>query len=818
MTTDHRFDLKNLDSVMNTQQSLPAVDAPPSSTTTSTTNTTNTTTTSSSTTPPSGPPNKAKSLSCGTCRERKVRCDKNQPCSTCQRAKVSCIFPSAKRLPRKRQGERKKTNEKLLQRLNRLEALVEKAGLDEKDSQVVGKEKKGSPDSPIHSAPRKVSNGDTVHKKRERSETSQSSGSQPAGKTALEGEMSRYLGSNFWASLSDEVNVILFKALETRSCMIKVEGLRIDLNESSDEKEEDEENDRELEPPVPITHSMPSPNSFIFTFNTQKVDLRSLHPSPAQIETMCLIYVVNVDPISRVLHKPTLRKFISGAKDHIDSMPGGSKMQALMFAIYFAAVTSLTHDECMTQFGERKDDLLQRYRFGTEQALVHAELLNSMEMVTLQALVIYLICIRCHDDTRLAWTLTSLAIRIAHALDLHRDDSSASLSPFNTEMRRRLWWQIIILDGRAAEDRASDPMILEQSYNTIMPANVNDEDIDPENTRVIVGREGYTEMTFCLICFEVSVTIRRLNYVPPALAGGLMSEAQLNQEEKERLVIECHTRLESKYLRFCDPSMPLSWATSVVARMIMARMWLVVHKPLQRQEGELSPPNADRQKLLLTATEVIEYAHILETEKCAEKWRWFFSTWHQWYALALALAELCHQTQGPAVDRAWNAVDSVFEAWSERVADSRTGGLWRPIKILRNKARNARDGMNVGDVAMAEDPLADFQGSLASQSVLPSFGDSVLTPMSDFPIASLETASEGLLPSSSGAQGLLATPLSHQMDLSQWTVNGEQPPTPQGVGPPGDQFNWAGWDDFMRPSQRESSSGIWGPQIGSWWQ
>ncbi|KAI4175553.1 MAG: hypothetical protein LQ343_001544 [Gyalolechia ehrenbergii] len=798
MTASHKFDLENLDSVMNTQQSLPAVDAPTSSTTTSTTNTTNTATTSSSTTPPSGPPNKAKSLSCGTCRERKVRCDKNQPCSTCQRAKVPCIFPSAKRLPRKRQGERKKTNEKLLQRLNRLEALVEKAGLDEKDDQVVGKEKKGSPDSPIHPAPKKVCNGDTVQKKRERSETSQSSGSQLAGKTALEGEMSRYLGSNFWASLSDEV-----------------EGLRIDLNQSSDEKEEhDEENDRETELPVPITHSSPSANGLIFTFNTQKVELRSLHPSPAQIETLCLIYVVNVDPISRVLHKPTLRKFISGAKDHLDSMPGGSKMQALMFAIYFAAITSLTPDECMIQFGEQKDDLLKRYRFGTEQALAHAELLNSMEMVTLQALVIYLICIRCHDDTRLAWTLTSLAIRIAHALDLHRDDNSASLSPFNTEMRRRLWWQIIILDGRAAEDRASDPMILEQSYNTIMPSNVNDEDIDPENTRVIVGREGYTEMTFCLICYEVSVTIRRLNYVPPALAGGFMAEAQLTQEEKEKLVIECHTRLESKYLRFCDPSMPLSWATSVVTRMIMARMWLVVHKPLQRQEGELSPPNADRQKLLLTATEVIEYAQILETEKCAEKWRWFFSTWHQWYALALTLAELCHQTQGPAVDRAWNAVDSVFDSWAKRVADSRTGGLWRPIKILRNKARNARNG----DVAMAEDPLADFQGSLVSQPVMPSFGDSLLTPMSDFPIASLETGSEGLLPSSNGAQGLLATPLPHQMDLSQWTVNGEQPPTTQGVGPPGDQFNWAGWDDFMRASQREGSSGIWGPQIGTWWR
>lgn len=68
-------------------------------------------------------------------------------------------------------------------------------------------------------------------------------------------------------------------------------------------------------------------------------------------------------------------------------------MQALMFAIYFAAITSLTHEECTLQIGEHKEELLARYRYGTEQALVQAQLLNSSEMVTLQALVIYLVCI-----------------------------------------------------------------------------------------------------------------------------------------------------------------------------------------------------------------------------------------------------------------------------------------------------------------------------------------------------------------------------------------------------------------------------------------
>lgn len=195
---------------MDFQQPLPVADVPKAGTATVTTNTT----TSSSTTPPPGTPNKAKSLSCGTCRERKVRCDKNQPCSTCQRAKVPCIFPSAKRLPRKRQGERKKTNEKLLQRLNRLEALVDKAGLNETEDPPSEKgkgklrEKLSDKGSPPSASLIRLSNGDDIQKKRERSETSQNSGSQPVWKTAVEGEMSRYLGGNFWASLTNEVSSV----------------------------------------------------------------------------------------------------------------------------------------------------------------------------------------------------------------------------------------------------------------------------------------------------------------------------------------------------------------------------------------------------------------------------------------------------------------------------------------------------------------------------------------------------------------------------------------------------------------------------------
>ena len=39
-------------------------------------------------------------LSCTTCRQRKVRCNRVQPCSNCVKAGFECAFPSGRRRPR----------------------------------------------------------------------------------------------------------------------------------------------------------------------------------------------------------------------------------------------------------------------------------------------------------------------------------------------------------------------------------------------------------------------------------------------------------------------------------------------------------------------------------------------------------------------------------------------------------------------------------------------------------------------------------------------------------------------------------------------
>lgn len=201
--------------------------------------------------------------------------------------------------------------------------------------------------------------------------------------------------------------------------------------------------------------------------------------------------------------------------------------------------------------GLEKDLLLKQYRFGTEQALARANFLDTNEIVTLQAFVLFLACIRRYDETRFVWSLIALAIRIAQSLGLHRDGSKFGLSPFDTEMRRRLWWQVCILDIRAAEDHGSEPAIVEHLFDTNVPLNINDCDLDPEATEAPIPKVGLTEMTFCLIRFEISTLMRRLNHFTPGKYCGPRMGQHLTVEEKEGMIKEFSDGLEEKYLKYC---------------------------------------------------------------------------------------------------------------------------------------------------------------------------------------------------------------------------------------------------------------------------
>lgn len=344
-------------------------------------------------------------------------------------------------------------------------------------------------------------------------------------------------------------------------------------------------------------------------------------------------------------------------------------------------------------------------------------------------------------------------------------------------------------------------MVLNGTFNTRMPLNINDEDMDPDS-QVITERTGFTETTFSRIGHEVSMVVRRFNYYPLQI----ISEEQpsLTFEERSRMISECSEHMEKSYLVNCDITNPIAFVTTTVARLIMSRMWLGLYHPFPQEARIPSQRGMARDRLLQVAVEILEYAHILEHEPAIAQWKWLAGTWVQWHALAVTLAALCIQNQGPLVARAWRIIDLVYDEWAVRIADSTRGMLWRPIKKLMAKAQaNRRSGAAaIGDLPMTS--RTDGYPCVSNAQTLP-----LLMPPLDnlhIPDVSLESVT-GL-----SAVGDLLPDGTLQLGLPPYQFDPNQQYLPD-ITLPSDDANmidpidWTEWDEFMRDFKMESQSG-----------
>lgn len=210
-----------------------------------------------------------------------------------------------------------------------------------------------------------------------------------------------------------------------------------------DDSSEEEEDYGTPESDPNAVQNKPNHTTFIFGYSSAMITLRILHPPKDMIPVYWEIYKENVNPIVRVLHRPTVEKLLLEAAQNLDSL--SKSTEALVFAIYSTVITSLSPEDCQRLLKLDKDTAILRYRFACEQALARAQFLETNELVVLQAFILFLVSARRHDESRFVWTMTGLATRICNAMGIHRDGEQFKLPPFETEMRRRLWWQVCTL-------------------------------------------------------------------------------------------------------------------------------------------------------------------------------------------------------------------------------------------------------------------------------------------------------------------------------------------------------------------------------------
>lgn len=107
-------------------------------------------------------------------------------------------------------------------------------------------------------------------------------------------------------------------------------------------------------------------------------------PSPTMQMSLLNIYLERVDQLIKVVHAPSLRLALAAA----DTTPA---QQALRFAIYYAAVCTLSDQECYECFHCSRESLANQYDLAAQVCLSRAGLMTTPTMMVLQAYVIYLV-------------------------------------------------------------------------------------------------------------------------------------------------------------------------------------------------------------------------------------------------------------------------------------------------------------------------------------------------------------------------------------------------------------------------------------------
>ncbi|KXG46657.1 Transcription factor [Penicillium griseofulvum] len=216
-----------------------------------------------------------------------------------------------------------------------------------------------------------------------------------------------------------------------------------------------------------------------------------------------------------ILHLATTAQLVEDASDGLSLDPAS---EALLLSICFAAVVSTKPEQLHSGLGLDYQSTVRHYEEAVNQALNRADFVKSAEILALQAAVLYLLCKRVHGDEMIVWAQSAVLIRLAQMQGVHRDGMKIGLSPFETEIRRRIWWHICILDMLCSEDQGVDMQIRPGAFDTNFPTNVDGDDLESDMIELPPEKKGFTDITLCIIsCFminDVHLSTRPLGSVP----------------------------------------------------------------------------------------------------------------------------------------------------------------------------------------------------------------------------------------------------------------------------------------------------------------
>ncbi|KAJ5448398.1 Transcription factor [Penicillium cf. griseofulvum] len=563
-----------------------------------------------------------RTLACVLCQQRKIKCDHTFPCINCVRACVQCKQAT-------RQRRRRFPEKELLERLRYYERLLRRHNIKF---------------DPLHT---------------------------PVTDSGSSGEEGR---DDLLEGTPSECTLLVEDSRLLRES-IAVKHPNDDKNDTGFLHENDDVRQAVIKKAWKHMFQGQSNDHLLFGSSAGNVNLSTLRPTQVQIFRLWQIYLDNVNPLLRVTHTPTLQtRIIDAASDIANINP---TLEALMFSIYCVSISSITEDQCSTSFGSSKKDLLAGYQFACQQALRDCSILRSSDHECLTALYLYLVSIRPITDPASLSSLLSVAIRIAQRIGIDNESMYDKCSALEAEMRRRLWWSLIIFDNRICEMSDYKTASLAPTWDCRLPLNIYDSELRPEMKTAPAESNRPTEMVFAVVRSELANFVRHgafhLDCINPFLST--IAHRSTTIDEAEGLMALEKT-IEDKYLAFCNPENPMHFMTIWTTRGYLAKARLLQH---YSRYLSASVPQTDTQRSggISHALRMLECDTKLMTSPLTKGYLWFVHFHFPFPAYIHLLQDLKNMPVEEHADQAWEVMSNNYEA---RIMDTKHDD--RPFFII----------------------------------------------------------------------------------------------------------------------------------------
>ncbi|KAI1338570.1 putative Zn(II)2Cys6 transcription factor [Xylariaceae sp. FL0016] len=470
-------------------------------------------------------------LSCDPCRHRKLRCDRQQPCGACSRRGLtsSCNYatPSASSTPDARQPAAQRQATSLPDRIAELESLV-----------VTLMKGHSLPSPPTPASPTTSSlTPARVPSEIRRPRRSQDEAASPAdpGTLKLRDSGTSYVQSVHWEAV-----------------LTKIRGLKEDFVTGSKARSG--------------SHLFYGPNCHA----TRDEILAAVPPRPVVDRLMALHFDSYIITPYLIHGKKFLREYESFWDDPSTTSIAwiGLMFSMLYIAAQLQTFTIDTNDgrvellkaEYLTMkdaFREKAVQclLLARYTTGGPHILETLIMVLTGEFVLLK------------DGATDGWLLMGNILHIAMRMGYHRDpDHFPGISPFEGEMRRRIWTSILQLDLVLSLEMGLPRSATDTHIDTKPPRNLRDCDFDEDTTEMPPPRPE-TEWTPVLPLIARGRLISALGLICD-INTDIKPPSHDEVARIDALLEDVHSRAIPPVLRWDTASHPITDSPNIVVQRV----------------------------------------------------------------------------------------------------------------------------------------------------------------------------------------------------------------------------------------------------------